>query len=94
MDWPLSGTCGIGTGHARVSILFVARRESAWAGIILFPHGQTSYEIVVNQGQQFCGRAWPWPRFCAKTPAEEFLGHLDSISAARTNAVLARGRAQ
>ena len=50
VDWPLSGTCGIGTGHARVSILFVARRESAWAGIILFPHGQTSYEIVVNQG--------------------------------------------
>ena len=30
------------------------------------------YEIVVNQGQQFCGRAWPWPRFCAKTPAKEF----------------------
>ena len=30
--------------------LYVARRESAWAGIILFPHGQTSYEIVVNQG--------------------------------------------
>ena len=74
--------------------LYVARRESAWAGIILFPHTAKPLRVVVNQGQQFCGRAWPWPRFCAKTPAKEFLGHLDSISAARTNAVLARGRAQ